>query len=61
RKERPFSSWARDASDHQENDKDKPGGYAGRGRQDLPAMAPGPIDAGSTAGGYQGCVEFSRV
>ena len=48
-------------SDHQENDKDEPGGDAGHNRKDVPAMAPRPVDAGSAAGGYQGRVEFSRV
>jgi hypothetical protein len=36
-------------------------GDTSSGRQHLPAVSPGAIDAGGTTGGYQGGVEFSRV
>jgi len=43
----------------QKSDDHKAGGDTGSGRQHLPAMAPSPINTGSTAGGYQRGVEFS--
>ena len=46
-------------SDDQKSDNHQPGGDTSSGRQHLPVMAPGPINAGSTAGGDQGGVEFS--
>jgi hypothetical protein len=46
-------------SGDQKSDDHEAGGDTGSGRQQLPAMAPRPINTGSTAGGYQCGVEFS--
>ena len=46
-------------SDDQKSDNHEPGGETNSGRQHLPAMAPGPINAGSTAGADQRGVKFS--